>query len=112
MLGVAVLLLAALFAAAALTNGEPPLILQPTDADTNNLYLSPSNSVPIVYLDGKPEHTQPLKPGAYQTRPDAIILIVPESGQDDCCVVGATDTNSKMPNARPNVQAVPIPPSK
>jgi hypothetical protein len=107
MLGVAGLLVATLFAAAALTNGEPPLISQPFVAGFTNLGLAPINSAPIVYLDGKAEHSERLKPGVYQTRPYAIILIVPETGLDDHCVVGASVDISKMPNAKPDLQAVP-----
>jgi hypothetical protein len=107
MLGVAGLLVAALFAAAALTNGEPPLISQPFIAGSTNLGLAPLSSAPIVYLDGKQGHSQPLKPGVYQTRPHAIILIVPESGLDDRCVVGASGDISRMRNCKPDLQAVP-----
>ena len=113
MLGVAGLLLTVLFAAAALTNGEPPLIPQLWAAGSTNLGsapllgFAPPSSAPIVYLNGKPDHSQPLKPGVYQTRPYAIILIVPGAEHDDCCVNGGISGNSKMPNAKPNVQAVP-----
>jgi hypothetical protein len=111
-LGVAGLLVAALFAAAALTNGEPPLIPQLWVAGSTNLGLAPPSSASIVYLDGKTERPQPLKPGVYQTRPYAIILIVPGAEHDDCCVNGGINGNSKMPNAKPDVQAVPKTPSQ
>src|ERR1039457_810018 len=113
LLGVAGLLVAALFAAAALTNGEPPLISQPFIAGSTNLGLAPIlgfaplSSAPIVHLNGKPGRLQPLKPGVYQTRPHAIILIVPESGLDDRCVVGASGDISRMRNCKPDLQAVP-----
>ncbi len=108
MLGVAGLYLAALVAAGALTNGQPPLIVRPLAAvSTNNLGLTPFSSAPIVYLDRKTEHSQRLKPGVYQSRPYAIILIVPGSEHDDCCVNSGINGNSKMPNAKPDVQAVP-----
>ena len=105
--GVAGLLVAALFAAVELTNEELPLIPQPFVAGSTNLGFTPLNSAPIVYQDGKMEHSQPLKPGVYQIRPDAIVLIVPETGHDDCCVNGGINGNSKMPNAKPDLQAVP-----
>jgi hypothetical protein len=101
------LLLAVLFAAATLTNGEPPLISHPFVAGPTNLGFAPLSAAPIVYLDGKTEHPQRLKPGVYQTRPYTIILIVPEAGLDDRCVVGASGDFSRMPNAKPDVQAVP-----
>ncbi|HEX7577372.1 MAG TPA: hypothetical protein VF430_04975 [Verrucomicrobiae bacterium] len=107
MLGVAGLLVAALFAAAALTNGEPPLISPLFVAGSTNLGLAPINSAPIAYLDGKAEHSERLKPGVYQTRPYAIILIVPESGIDDRCVEKASGDISKMRNSKPDLQAVP-----
>jgi hypothetical protein len=69
--------------------------------------FAPPSSVPIIYLDGKTEHPQPLKPGVYQTRPYAIILIVPGAEHDDCCVNRGINGNSKMPIAKPDVQAVP-----
>ena len=106
-LGVAGLLVAALFAAAAPTNGEPPLIPQLWAAGSTNLSFAPPSSAPVVYLGGKTEHTQPLKPGVYQTRPYAIILIVPEAEPDDCCVNSGTSGNSKLPVAKPDMQAVP-----
>jgi hypothetical protein len=101
MLGVAGLPVAVLIAAAALTNGEPPLISQTFVAGSTNLCFAHLSSAPIVYLEGKQGHSQPLKPGVYQTRPHAIMLIVPESGLDDPCVMGASGDISKMPNARP-----------
>jgi len=107
MLGVAGLLFAAMFAPAALTNGQPPLISQPLAAGSTNLGFAPLSSAPIVYLDGKTKHPQRLKPGVYQTRPYAIILIAPGAEHDDCCVNSGINGNSKMPNARPGVQAVP-----
>jgi hypothetical protein len=107
LLGVAGLLVAVLFAAAALTNGEPPSILPPFVAGPTNLDFAPLSSAPVVYLDRKPDHSPPLKPGVYQTRPYAIILAVPETGLDDHCVVGASGDISKMPNAKPDMQAVP-----
>lgn len=107
MLGVAGLLVAALFATAALTNEQSSMISQPVVAGSTNLGLAPINSAPIVYLDGKQDHSQQLKPGVYQNRPYAIILIVPEAGIDDRCVVGASGNFSKMPNAKPDIQLVP-----
>jgi hypothetical protein len=112
MLGVAGLLVAVLIAAAALTNGEPPVILPPLAAGSTNLGLAPPSSAPIVYLDGKAEHPQPLKPGVYEIRPCAIVLIAPGPEHDDCCVVGATGAGSKMPVIKPELRAVPILPSK
>jgi hypothetical protein len=64
-------------------------------------------SAPVVHLRGKSGLSQPLQPGVYQTRPYAIILIVPESGLDDRCVMGASGEVSRMPNAKPDLQAVP-----
>jgi hypothetical protein len=101
-LAVAGLLLAALVATAALTNGQPPLVSRPLPPVSTN-----SSFAPIVYLDGRPEHSQPLKPGIYQTRPYAIILVVPGAEHDDCCVVGGTSGNSKMPVIKPDVRAIP-----
>jgi hypothetical protein len=107
MFSVAGLLLAALFATAAPTNGEPPLHWQPFLAGSTNLTLEPLSSAPIVYLDGKMQHSQQLAPGIYQTRPYTMILVVPGAEHDDCCVNGGINGNSKMPNAKPGVQAVP-----
>jgi hypothetical protein len=106
-LGVAGLYLAALVAAGALTNGQPPLISRPLAAISTNQGFAPFSSAPIVYLHGKTEHPLRLKPGVYQTRPYAIILIVPGSEHDDCCVNSGINGNSRMPNAKPDVQAVP-----
>jgi hypothetical protein len=118
MLGVAGLLVAVMIAAAALTNGAPPLILPPLAAGSINLGLAtllgfaPPSSAPVVYLDGKAERSQPLKPGVYQTRPYGIVLIATEPEHDDCCLVGATRVGSKMPVVKPELRAVPILPSK
>ena len=116
-LGVAGLLVAVVFAAA-LTNGEPPVILTPLATGSTNLGLAPllgfvpPSSAPVVYLDGKAERPQSLKPGVNQTRPYAIVLIAPAREHDDCCVVGATVAGSKMPVINPELRAVPILPSK
>ncbi len=118
MLGVAGLLVAVVFAAAALTNGEPPVILTPLATGSTNLGLAPllgfapPSSAPVVYLDGKAERPQSLKPGVYQTRPYAIVLIAPGREHDDCCVVGATGAGSKMPVIKPELRAFPILPSR
>jgi hypothetical protein len=112
MLGNMGLLLATLFAAGALTN-QPPLLATPplVDAPTN-LYFKPLGSAPMIRLGGKPGPSQPLEPGVYQTRPYAIILVVPKAGLDDHCVAGASNTDSKMPIFKPGLRAVPIVPSK
>ena len=107
LLGVAGLALASLFAAAALTNEPPTTVIRPLADGSTNLDPKPFNSAPIVHLNGKTGLPQPLKPGVYQTRPYAIILIVPESGLDDRCVVGASGDISKIPNAKPDMQAIP-----
>ena len=116
MLGIVGLLLAALFTTAALTNEEPASVSRPFYADSTNLGRMPASSAHFAYLDGKPEHSQPLKPGVYQTRPYAIILIVPKTGIDDACVnggvIGRSIGNSKMPNAKPDVEAIPKTPSQ
>jgi len=107
MMGVAGLSVATLIATAALTNGEPALSSPPFVAGSTNLGLAHFGPAPIVYLGGRTSPSQPLKPGVYQTRPYAIILVVPESGIDDRCVVGGIDSGSKMPVAKPDLQAIP-----
>ena len=106
--GVAGLALAWLFAAAALTNQPPPLVIPPLADGSTNLDLKPLHSMPIVHLNGKTGLSQPLKPGVYQTHPHAIILIVPETGLDDRCVVGPGDAASKMPVINPELRTVPV----
>ncbi len=103
------LLLATLFAAAALTNEQPSSISQPFATASTNHNFAPFSSAPTVYQDGNTKRPQRLKPGVYQTRPYAIILVVPEDEHDDCCVigVGGDNGNSRMPNAKPDVEAVP-----
>jgi hypothetical protein len=109
---IAGLLLAVVFAAAALTN-QPPLVVTPLTLDgSSNLVLKPLNSAPIVRLSGNPGISRPLEPGVYQTRPYAIILVAPKAGLDDHCVMGTTGVGSKMPVVKPGVQVVPILPSK
>lgn len=112
MLGGAGPLLAALFAAAALTNDEPRLHPQPLlPNETTNLQLAPLSSAPIVHLGG-PRSVFPLKPGVYQTRPFAMILIVPKRGIDDGCIAGTTGAGSRMPVVKPEQRTVPIPTPK
>ena len=107
LLGVAGLALVSLFAAAALTNEPPSSLIRPLADGSTNLELKPFHSTPIVHLHGKPGLSPPLKPGVYQTRPYAIILIVPEAGLDDRCVVRSSGNIAKMPNVMPDIQAVP-----
>jgi hypothetical protein len=107
MLGVAGLSLAALLASAALTIELPPLISPPLAAGPTNLDHTPLNSVPNFNLGAKPDSSQPLKPGVYRIHPYAIMLVVPETGLDDCCVVGGTSGNSNMPVVKPGLRAVP-----
>jgi hypothetical protein len=106
-LGVVGLLLATLFAEAALTNEQPSLISQPFATASTNHNLAPFSSEPTVYQEGETRHPKRLEPGVYQTRPFAIILIVPEAEHDDCCVIGGDNGNSRMPNAKPGMEAVP-----
>ena len=107
MTGVAGLCLVALAVAAAPTNEEPRLISRPLALVSSNHDLAPFGSAPVVYLHGRTELSQPLEPGVYQTRPYAIILVVPETGLDDRCVIGGISGNSKMPNVKPDMRAVP-----
>ena len=105
--GVAGLALVSLFAAAALTNEPPSLVIRPLTDGSTNLVLKPLNSTPIIHLSARPGLSQPLAPGVYQTRPYAIILIVPKTGLDDRSVVSVSGSISKMPNTKPGMQAVP-----
>ncbi len=110
-LGSAGVLLAVLFAAGALTN-QPPLVVNPMRLEgSSNLVLKMPNSAPIVRLGVNPVTPQPLEPGIYQTRPYAIMLVVPKSGLDDRCVMKATGAGSKMPVVKPGVRAVPVVPA-
>jgi hypothetical protein len=109
-------LLTALFAAAALTNEEPAKVLEPLPDGITNLNLAPLSSAPIAHPGGVAS-SQPLKPGVYQTYPDAIILIVPKRGIDDGIFAGAKGagsemSRSEMPVIHPPLQAVPISPSR
>lgn len=111
MSGMAGLLLATLFAAAALTN-QPPLVATPPSVDgSTNLSLKPLSTVSLVYPGRNAGPSQPLAPGAYRTRPYAIIMVVPKSGLDDRCVAGGNNPDSKMPVTKPELRAVPILPS-
>lgn len=111
-LGSAGVLLAVLFAAAALTNQPPPVVTPMWLDGSSNLVLKAPNSAPIVRLGGNPVTPQPLEPGVYQTLPYAIILVVPKAGLDERCVMRATGAGSKMPVVKPGVRADPILPSK
>jgi hypothetical protein len=108
----AALFAAVLFAAATPTNEDPLVILRPSVAGSTNLALASLSARPMEYLDRQPEASQPLKPGVYQTRPDAIILIVPKRGLDDRSVVELGGVGSKMPVVKPELRAVPISPAK
>lgn len=108
MIGGAGSLLAVLFAAAALSNNEPPLISGPFAEGPTKLHVAPPSSAPFL-RSGDFSVSQPLAPGVYQTRPDTILLIVPKRGLDDRIVVGADGSGSKMPIVKPPLQAVPIP---
>jgi len=79
LLGVTGLLLTALFTAAALTHEIPPRIPSPWTGGPTNLDFASLSSVPVVHL-GRLALVQPLEPGVYQTRPDAILLAVPRRG--------------------------------
>jgi hypothetical protein len=112
-LGVAGVFLVALFAAAAVTR-EQPAVSRLFVAGSSNQILAPVSSAPILYLNGKTKPSRPLKPGIYQTRPYAIILIVPQRGIDDGCLAAGIGMSgdSKMPVIHPNLQAVPKAPAK
>ncbi len=130
---VVVLLLAILYATAVLTNSEPssafgplvgsstnPVNIEPLLAfgppvyASTNAWPAPLRSAPGVYARRNPEAPQPLKPGAYQTHPDAIILIVPELGLDDRSVTGGTNFGPRtpIPIIKPQLRAEPLAPSK
>ncbi len=110
--GVAGLLLATFFTATAFTNQPPVLKTLPLFDGSTNLVLKPLNPGPLIYLNRNPGSSQPLAPGVYQTRPYAMIVVVPKPGLDDRCVAGATGAGSKMPVAKPELQAVPLLPAK
>ena len=101
---VAVLLMALI--ALALSN-EPPPIGPVLAALSTNLVVKPSTMPQFVYLDKSPQDSQSLEPGVYQTRPEAIILIVPERGLDERCVAQRPGPGFKMPVVKPPLQAVP-----
>jgi hypothetical protein len=111
-LGVAGLLPAALFTAAALTNQPPLLKTPPLVEGPTNLHFKPWRSAPIIHFGGNLGASQPLEPGVYQTRPCVIVLVAPRAGLDDRCVAGGYNTDSKMPVVKPELRAVPIVPSK
>jgi hypothetical protein len=111
MLGGAGSLLAVLCLAATLTNEEPSLNSQPFSNETSQLHFAPLSPAPIVHPGG-PSPAPPLTPGVYQTRPFAMILIVPKRGLDDGCIVGTTSAGSKMPVIKPELRAAPVLPSK
>ena len=90
-----------------LTGGQTTLFSLPLAVGSTNRVPASAISAPVLYLGGKPEDAQPLKPGVYQTRPYGIILIVPKRGLDDSCIVRGMSGGSKMPIINPNVQAVP-----
>jgi len=75
---------------------------------STSLGIAPSDSLPIVYLDRNVEQSLRLKPGVYQTRPYAIVLIAAEPEHDDCSVVGAAGASSKMPVVKPEMRTFTI----
>lgn len=113
LLAAAGVLLGVLFATAALTNDPPTVLSQPLIAGSDGLHPTPFSSVPIIH-PGRPSPSEPpLKPGVYQTRPYAMILVVPETGLDDRCVIGGISADSKgMPVIHPDQQAIPKTDSK
>jgi hypothetical protein len=75
--------------------------------DFNEPFFAGFNPGPIIF----PMRTltsQSLEPGVYRTEPYACIVVVPEPQQDDCCIIGRTDKNSKMPMREPDLRFIPM----
>ena len=100
--------LAALLTSAAPTNDPAFRESLPNFPGSTNLFASPAKPGAAVNLDWH----RTLKPDVYQTRHYAMIVVVPETGLDDRCVVGRGGAISKMPVINPNLQTVPKTDSK
>lgn len=94
---------------------QAPQYIQPGACLTNSPLLDTlpkdrgfvlSKPVPL-YMDKLPSPPTHLRPGAYQTYPYAMILMVPGRGIDDGILGGKPDTYSKMPRIKPHVEAIP-----
>lgn len=103
------LLLATLFAAAALAGGDvpaprtgPPLAPHPT-----NFYSAPLPLARLAPQNVAIDNSRPLKPGVNVTRPYTIVLLVPQRGIDANCVVPANVSRPRMPVLKPGLRAVP-----
>jgi hypothetical protein len=108
---------------------QSPKIFPPLELSSTNLDLGLSNHPPGRLFQPLNPPPHPLReipernfetnfpsaqfsPGVYETKPYAMIVVVPGSGIDDRIHGATPNANSKMPVINPHIEAIPMSPAK
>jgi len=89
-----------------LSNRPPGRLFQPLSPLPRPLRETPERNLETNVPSAQ------LAPGVYETKPYAMIVIVPGSGIDDGILGATPNANSKMPVINPRIEAIPMSPSK
>ena len=89
-----------------LSNRPPGKLFQPLRPLPQPLREIPERNFETNFPSGQ------LPAGVYETRPYAMIVVVPGSGIDDRILGATPNANPNMPVINPHVEAIPMSPAK
>ena len=89
-----------------LLNRPPGKLFQPLSPNPHPLRETPERNFETNFPSAQ------LSPGVYETKPYAMIVIVPGGGIDDRILGATPNANSKMSVTTPHIEAIPMSPAK